>query len=80
MMVGSVSGSSTGPLHSESRDPVPDLETQSLASGTGLRANPMRTVSSPGVHSIALYSRNIWIIVVQLPCNLLFVVLVIYTE
>ena len=27
---GSVSGSGTGPLDSESRDPVPDLETQSL--------------------------------------------------
>ena len=30
LLEGSVSGSGTGPLDSESRDPVPDLETQSL--------------------------------------------------
>ena len=30
LLEGSVSGSGTGPLDSESRDPVPDLEIQSL--------------------------------------------------
>ena len=40
----------------------------------------MRTVSGPGVFSIILYSCSIWIIVVQLMCNFLFVVLVIYAE
>ena len=40
-LTGSVSGSGTGSLDSESRDPVPDLE--SLVVGTGPRDNPTRT-------------------------------------
>ena len=77
--MGSVSGSSTGPLDSESFDPVPDLEIQSLEVRYWTPSQPYE-VSGLGVYGIVLYSHNIWIVFVQLPCNLLFVVLVISTE
>ena len=39
-LIGSVSGSGTGPLDSEARDPVPDLETQSLEVGYRIPRQP----------------------------------------
>ena len=64
--LGSVSESGIGPLDSESRDPVPDLETQK---SRGPVPDPETTLQGlsrgPGVNSIVFYSRNIWIILTE---------------
>ena len=76
--LGSVSESGIGPLDSESRDPVPDLETQKsrgpvpdleTQKSRGPVPDPETTLRGlsrgPGVNSIVFYSRNIWIILTE---------------
>ena len=59
----SVSGSGTGPLGSESRDPVPYFETQSLEGRYWIPSQPYEDcLGGPVVYSIVSHSRNIWII------------------